>query len=578
MPPATVASALGGLVVDGLRELAALATGARASGRKAQLVAIVASALQGDAARRLYASLGAVDQAAVAEAVHALDGRFDAVRFRARYGCDPGWGSRSWSARSSRTGLDLLFCGGRVLPADLLAGLRAFVPAPAEPEIRAGATSCGALIIETERCAQNDLLAVLRLVEAGKVAVSDKTRRPGAATVKAIAAVLHGGDFYADDDDVGAIKAFAWPMIVQAAGLATASGNRLALTRRGVRALTEPPARTLAHAWTKWQTTKLIDELSRIDAIKGQGGRGKRGLTAVAGRRAMIADALAECPVGEWVAVEELLRHMRATGIDYTVARDAWHLYLCSPEYGSLGYDGHGGLLESQYALALLFEYAATLGLIDVACVTPVGAREDFRTLWGAEDLDFLGRYDGLIEVRLNALGAFCLGVADAYEPTAIQERVVLHVLPDLEIAVLGDDLTHADRLALDRYAEPAGDRVWRLRRERVLAAIESGDTVHGVRDFLTARSAAPLPSTVTSLLDDIARRAAALTDRGPALLIECADPALAVLLSRDRRTRAHCLLAGDRMLAVPTASATAFRRGTRELGYVVKAAGVRAA
>jgi hypothetical protein len=399
--------------------------------------------------------------------------------------------------------------------------------------------------------------------------------------VRLVASVIDGGDFYVGDDDVGAIKAFAWPLLVQAAGLAASSPGRLVLTKAGTRALTAPPAATLASAWRKWGSTTLLDELSRVEAIKGQSGRGRRGLTAVAGRRSAIAAALADCPVGQWVAVDELFRHMRSTDLDFEVTRDPWRLYICEPEYGSLGYDGCGGwkILQARYALALLLEYAATLGVIDVGCVPPAGARDDYHHLWGADDLEFLSRYDGLTHIRVNALGALCLGVADTYEPAPLEASRALHVLPDFEIAALGDVLTDADRLALDRYAERTADRSWRLRRERLLAAVESGDTIEHVREFLAARSAMPLPDTVASLLDDIGSRTGALTDRGPAILIECADPALAILLARDRRTRGHCLHAGDRMLAVPAASKTAFRRAARELGYVVGAnAAARAA
>jgi hypothetical protein len=43
---------------------------------------------------------------------------------------------------------------------------------------------------ESERAAQRELLSVLRLVDAGKVAVSDKTRKASSMTSDAITAVL----------------------------------------------------------------------------------------------------------------------------------------------------------------------------------------------------------------------------------------------------------------------------------------------------------------------------------------------------------------------------------------------------
>ena len=53
---------------------------------------------------------------------------------------------------------------------------------------------------DTERVAAGELMAVLRLVEAGKVAVSDTTRLPTAATLKTVATVLDGGDYYGLED------------------------------------------------------------------------------------------------------------------------------------------------------------------------------------------------------------------------------------------------------------------------------------------------------------------------------------------------------------------------------------------
>jgi hypothetical protein len=57
----------------------------------------------------------------------------------------------------------------------------------------------------------------------------------------------------------------------------------------------------------------------------------------------------------------------------------------------------------------VLLEYAATLGLIDVAYTDPRGARGDYRALWGADQLACLSRYDGLVAVRVNELGAAIL-------------------------------------------------------------------------------------------------------------------------------------------------------------------------
>ena len=75
---------------------------------------------------------------------------------------------------------------------------------------------------------------------------------------------------------------------------------------------------------------------------------------------------------------------MQVEGFDFAVNRDPWNLYLAEPEYGSLGYAGSHdwAIIEGRYALCLLFEYAATLGLIDVAYAEPHGARPDYTHMW----------------------------------------------------------------------------------------------------------------------------------------------------------------------------------------------------
>lgn len=592
----TVEQALGHLTVDRLKRLAAVALVGGGS-RKGLLVSRIASQLEGEPLAALWERLGELDRAAVAEVVHGPERRFLPDQFRAKYGGDPNWGARDqWGSRVSGSVLALLI-HDQTIPDDLLARLEPFVPAPVEPSIEqvdelpaaierrdhmaggreAEIEAVDLTVDERERAAPQELLGVLRLIDAGRVAVSDKTRRPTSAAMRTVTSVLSGGDFYADEA-IGPIRAFAWPVVVQAAGLAERAGPRLRLTAAGRRAIVEPAGPTVRRAWERWLDTRLLDELGRITAIRGQTGRGRRGLTAPADRRHAIADALGECPVGRWTGVDELFRYMRAAGHDFEVTRDAWTLYVGDPQYGSLGYDGQGRweALEGRYILCMLFEYAATLGLIDVAHVSPVDARDDFHKLSGAEDLEFLSRYDGLSYVRVTGLGAYCLGAVDEYEPPAVEVRGVLRVLSTFEIVATEESLSPADRVMLDRYAESSSDYVWQLSRTRLVAELEASGSLGDVSEFLAARSITPIPASVLELFADLQARAGRVRDGGEARLIECADAALATLVANDARTRRLCLLAGERHLVVPARSERAFRRAVREIGYPLLAAGLR--
>jgi hypothetical protein len=107
----------------------------------------------------------------------------------------------------------------------------------------------------------------------------------------------------------------------------------------------------------------------------------------------------------------------------------------------------------------VLFEYAATLGLIDIAYTDPAGAREDFRENWGTDDLDSLSRYDGLHAIRVNALGAYVLGLAEHMPPAAAASAQSIKVLPNHDVVALGE-LPLGDQMTLSAFADQRAERV----------------------------------------------------------------------------------------------------------------------
>jgi hypothetical protein len=86
----------------------------------------------------------------------------------------------------------------------------------------------------------------------------------------------------------------------------------------------------------------------------------------------------------------------------------------------------------------------------------------------------------------------------------------------------------------------------------------------------LVQRTEHELPGSLGTLLRDVTRRATQLTDLGHARVIECADPALAALVTHDRALRTVCRPIGDRHLAVPLDQELKFRRALLKLGYVM--------
>ncbi|HEX8846072.1 MAG TPA: hypothetical protein VF791_15585 [Pyrinomonadaceae bacterium] len=600
----SIVEALNHLTVDDLKKHLALLPTADKPTRKVELVIEIARHLEGDGLLRLWEQLDETQKAAVSEVVHSPDGLFRAERFQARYGRQPDWGARDqWGYNRTPSLLRLFIYRDGLMPVELQERLKAFVPEPPAPKLKIAdeipeffnwreesfdfearrrevkVKQIPVVQSAMEHHAPYDLHIVLRLIERGKLSVSDKTLLPSATTIDEIAALLRGGDYYYAPDqpkkkkyeqEVGPVKAFAWPLLLQAAGLTELHGKRLALTKAGRKALSSSAADTLRLCWQRWLKTKLLDELRRIDVIKGQTGKGARGLTVTALRRTVIADALKECPIGSWIKVDEFFRYMRAAGFDFEVTRDPWELYIEEYGYGNLGQNDYAqwSILEGRYALCFLFEYAATLGVIDVAYVPPAGARQDFSDLWGADDLEFFSRYDGLLYFRLTPLGAYCLGLTDKYVPTQVTARASISVLPSLRINVTGAPLLPEEMLLLETYAEKESDSVWYLDRARIMAALENGHQIAALREFLQARDEQPLPETVEAFLQGAEHNVKRLRDRGPAVLVECADAQLAETLAQHEKTKPLCLRAGEKHLVVAATDEEKFRQVLHSLGY----------
>jgi len=456
--------------------------------------------------------------------------------------------------------------------------LRTVERLPLEAHLGEGTDRKPLQVFESERIAPSELARVLRLVQAGKLKVTDSTQRPTDGSTRLIGEALVAPEFdleepperrgqWSSEAKAGPVRAHAWGVLVQQCGWAKPKSGALALTPAGQEVLQGFSPEPYREGVARFLTNGDFDELHRVNHIRGQTGRHKRWISNPGLRKIAVREVMATFPVGLWVKYAEALRLVQASGEDWNVMNGEGFLYICDAQYGLI-YD-HAGV-NSQFLRALLMESLATLGVVDIAYVYPHHEWPDLRDNWGRDSHAFCGRYDGLRYVRLTALGAFCLRATDSYLPHTEDAPKLFRVLPNLEIAAVGEGVGPGDRLALDAYAVRVSDHVWRLETDRCLEIAQGGRSVAEIREFLSARNEGPLPTTVDRFLDDVERRCRRVRDRGLARLVECEDADLATLVAHDARTRGHCMRAGERHLVVPASSETAFRRGLREIGYLL--------
>jgi hypothetical protein len=609
-------TAIYNLTVEDLKWYAAFLP-AKTPTRKAELVAQLKQLLLDPARlRQLWAQIPTNHQQAVSEVAHKLNGRYNGEVLRAKYpnvpvpqGPQSGYYGflNSPGGKKYAAAYDMLFYRsadvGLCIPRDVLALLRDFVPEPPAARMRSHDERPGLptktrfvgfepeiYVSETEQAIFHDLAATLHLVQQGKAGVSAATRLPSLATLRQLRQRLLIGDYLGDDYERAedAIRPLALVMLVQAAKWATpSSSNKLELTKRGQALLgVQIGPQHIREAWESWAKTDLLDELSRIRAIRGQQAKGTR-MIKPAERREKFAAALRDAPPGRWVELDDFFRYLRAQGRGLSVERTAeTHLFLgSSQEYGWLGYSGvnYWDVVVGSFLRALLFEYVATLGMIDISYTVPEDTPHSFGEVYGLDEYEFLSRYDGLLALRLTGLGSYALGLTDAYTPPApIVEAgaAVLKVLPNLDIVVT--DAAAAmpnDRAFLERIAAVQSQDVYRLSRDLLLEAAASGLALGQVKAFLEIKSGQPLadfPQIVRVFFEDLEKRLGALREGGRMVMIEGDDTYLLTELANNSALRSLVQLAtiGERsVLLVPEDQEAAVRRALKKLGYIPRKA-----
>ena len=276
----------------------------------------------------------------------------------------------------------------------------------ARPRLRCGMgfeATVSSEVRHTEHEALGNLTAVLQLCAAGKLRCSEKTRRPSAVTTRTVAEVLVAGDFYPDE----AIASFAWPLLLQAGGLARLEGSRLTLTPKGRKATR--PARTRGDPWAVGTLAAARPDRRVQPGGADQGPevrrRSERGRAAPPRRGGRAGPLPAATSGSAWTTCSP---RCAAPALSPTVARSErglWRLYLGDPEYGSLGYDGHPRLADPRGPLHPGRAVRIRRHARPARCRLrfPAHARDDFRHMWGADWIDALSRYDGLRAVRRYA-------------------------------------------------------------------------------------------------------------------------------------------------------------------------------
>ena len=563
--------------VDKLKKLAKQ-IGKKVPQRKAEIINHITTNLFNNL-EQIVSRMKPLEKMALSEAVHNWNGQLFYRRFQAKYGGylfgedEEQPSGLHWYKKKTKL-LEIFFIEYN-LPKDLQKKLKQFIPPPATEKIHYTSLPEGnpiehnnleITVRETAHAALMNLNRLLVHVSEGKIKVSQKTGRATAATVKKISGELYDGDFYESKDDIGPMQAFSWPLLLQGGGLAKLDGKGLKLTRSGTMALKKNLPAAIKTMWKKWEKSKLIDEFSRVTAVKGQKSAKGRAMTSPIHRRPVINEALSCLEPGKWVAMDEMDRFMTSQNYVFSMTNYDWKLYFVSLEYGALEYFDTGALLNFRYLLIYFFEYCATLGLLDVAYQHPKNARPDYQSCWGAEDEPYLSHCDGLMYIRLNDLGAYVLGLTNEYSILNENE----YIIQDADIVYTGKEIAPAEQsIQLDRFTIQQESNRWRISMDSLINAVKAGETINEIDKFINKLTSNKPKPVIDDLLKEIHRRSKAVVKKGDVTLLECHVEIRKQILT-DKVLRHLCLPAGDRYIVVLPNKEERFAAYLEKLGIII--------
>ena len=160
---------------------------------------------------------------------------------------------------------------------------------PAEQEHVGGDRIRTLHVFESERIASAELNRVLRLIQVGKIKISEASQRPSEATMRLVRTALVVPDYDLEKPSdhqseferkyyktSGSVRAHAWPVLIQQCGWAKKKRGTLSLTTAGKDILQKFTAEKFRDGVSRCFDNGDFDELNRINHIRGQSGKANR--------------------------------------------------------------------------------------------------------------------------------------------------------------------------------------------------------------------------------------------------------------------------------------------------------------
>ncbi|BCE01286.1 hypothetical protein [Marinicellulosiphila megalodicopiae] len=299
--------------------------------------------------------------------------------------------------------------------------------------------------------------------------------------------------------------------------------------------------------------------------MKGQKGKGQKYFTPALLRRENCINTLKQCPINQWLHINEFIRLMIANKDFLPITQEPSFLYIGDQHYGEI-YDGE--FLVTAYMRCLLMEYFFTLGLIDIAYCHPTESTDNYFSSENYWDLDCLSRYDGLAYLRLTPLGAYVLKIKDSYIQTKKVSQTNLEFVGRHNIQFKQPPSVN-EKIFLTNYAEEKKQNLWVLSSDKILSYLENGGDLNELQSFLKNRDTQPyFSNSIESFFKTMESNKSAVNNKGDFKLVTCQSKEVATNIASAPKLKNWCQQVSDTQLIYPKDKHNQFRILIHQLNY----------
>lgn len=288
-----------------------------------------------------------------------------------------------------------------------------------------------------------------------------------------------------------------------------------------------------------------------------------------------LLQVLKALPSSQWIAVENLEKYCLYREIDLDVtSRTSYGSDL----YFNMKVDSrYRNYYERTYArgayyneavtkpfLKTMFFLLATFGVVDIAYDLPVNKALQER------EAAYLSPFDGLRYVRLNALGAYALGLQKTYT-VSIEEPTANIVLDDKRLIISIDGYDPLKTMVLEKLAEKISETCYKVNYQSFLKECATQQDIKQKISLFQEQIAAKPPQIWQEFLEDVQEKINPLSKKTNLAVYKLQpNKELIALVARDEMLKQHIFKAEDYHVVIDAKHLSKVKKRLEEFGYFI--------